>query len=92
MRDVARFPLALDLASAQAISDGRPADALRLLSAAVVRRAQVGGGTPTFVVNNEEMIAEARAVLAEHGATDEGNRAWAEGETIDDDALVALIG
>lgn len=56
------------------------------------RRAQVGGGTPNFVVNNDQMIAEARAALEQQGAADEAERAWAEGETLDDDALAALIG
>jgi predicted ATPase/class 3 adenylate cyclase len=92
MGDVARFPLALDLASAQALSDGRSADALRLLAAAVVRRNRVGGGTPNFVVDNEQMTAEARAALAAKGAADEADQAWAEGETLDDDGLAALIG
>jgi hypothetical protein len=92
MRDVARLPLALDLAGAQALSEGRPVDALRLLSAAAQRRAQVGGGTPNFVVNADDVIAEARAALAEQGGADEAESAWAEGETLDDEALVALIG
>ena len=92
MRDVARFPLALDIAGAQAMSEGRPADALRLLSAAEWRRAQVGSGTPTFVVETADVIAEARAALEQQGAADEADRAWAEGETLDDDALAALIG
>ena len=92
MRDVARFPFALDLGGAQAVSDGRPADALRLLAAAVRRRAQVGAGTPNFVVDADDVIAKARAALAEQGAADDADKAWAEGETLDDDALVALIG
>jgi hypothetical protein len=92
MKDVARFPLALDLGAAQALSDGRPADALRLLAAAALRRAQVGGGTPNFVVNNPEMIVEARAAMEQQGAGDEADKGWAEGETLDDDALAALIG
>jgi hypothetical protein len=92
MGDVARFPLALDIGAAQALREGRPADALRLLAAAVWRRAKVGGGTPNFVVDNNQMTAEARAAMEEQGATDEANVAWAEGETMEDDALVALIG
>src|SRR6266545_4207559 len=85
MRDVARLPLALDLGGAQALSEGHPADALRLLAAAALRRARVGGGTPNFVVNTDEAIAEARAALAEQGAADEADKAWAEGETLNDD-------
>jgi predicted ATPase/class 3 adenylate cyclase len=92
MRDVARLPLVLDIGSAQALSEGRPADALRLLGAAARRRALVGGGTPNFVLVVQEMEAQARAALEEQGATDEADRAWAEGETLDDDALAALIG
>jgi predicted ATPase len=92
MKDVARFPLVLDLGASQALIEGRPADAIRLLAAAEHRRAQVGGGTPNFVLNNAEMIVEARAALAEQGAADEADKAWAEGETLDDDALAALIG
>ena len=92
MKDVARLPLALDIGAAQALSEGRPADALRLLGAAARRRAQMGGGTPNFVVNFQEMIAEARAALAEQGVADEADRAMAEGETLDDEALAALIG
>jgi tetratricopeptide (TPR) repeat protein len=92
MGDVARLPLALDIGAAQALSEGRHADALRLLAAGAHRRAKMGGGTPNFVVDDHQMDAEARAALAEQGAADEADRAWDEGETLDDDALVALIG
>jgi len=54
-------------------------------------RAQVGGGTPNFVVNNPEMIVEARATMEQQGAAVEADKAWAEGETMDDDALAALL-
>jgi non-specific serine/threonine protein kinase len=92
LQDVARLPLILDLALAMAMQEGRLTDVLRLGGAAAERRAKMGGGTPNFVVNTDEVIAKARAALAEQGATDEADRAWAEGATLDDDALVALIG
>ena len=38
------------------------------------------------------MTAQARAALEQQGGADEADRAWAEGETMDDDALAALIG
>jgi predicted ATPase/class 3 adenylate cyclase len=91
MQDVARFPLALDLGAAQALKEGRPTDALRLLSAATARRHRVGGGTPNFVVDNEVMTVEARATLEAQGAADEADKAWAEGAILDEDALAALI-
>jgi predicted ATPase/class 3 adenylate cyclase len=89
--DVARLPLIVDLAMAMAMKEGREADALRLGGAAARRRAQMGGGTPNFVVNTDEQIAAARAALAERGAAGEADDAWAEGEALDDDALVAFI-
>jgi predicted ATPase/class 3 adenylate cyclase len=92
MNDLARLPLVLDLAMAMALGEGRPADALRLAGAAARRREHLGGGTPNFVVNVDDMAAEARAALAQQGAPDEADRAWAEGELLNDDALVALIG
>jgi predicted ATPase/class 3 adenylate cyclase len=91
MRDVARLPLALDIAASQLLAEGRPADALRLLSAAAHRRAQTGGGTPNFVVVGHDVLAETRAALGQEGAA-EADKAWADGETLDDDALAALIG
>jgi hypothetical protein len=92
LQDVARLPLILDLAMAMAMREGRLADVLRLGAAAALRREQMGGGTPNFVVNTDDAIAEARASLAAHGAADEADQAWAEGEMLDDDALVAIIG
>jgi hypothetical protein len=91
MQDVARLPFALDIGAAQALAE-RPADALRLLSAAAQRRAQIGGGTPNFVVDTDDVIAKARVALLEQGAPDEADKAWAEGEKLDDEALAALIG
>jgi tetratricopeptide (TPR) repeat protein len=90
--DVARLPLITDLAMAMAVREGRLADALRLGGAAAVRRVKLGGGTPNFVVNTAEVVAEARAALTAQGKGDEADQAWAEGEALDDDALVALIG
>ena len=92
MNDQARLPLILDLAMAVALAEGRPADALRLGAAAAARRAKMGGGTPNFVVNVDVMAAEARAALGEQGVNDEADRAWAEGELLDDDAAAELIG
>jgi len=92
LHDVARLPLILDLAMAMAMREGRPADALRLAGAAAQRRDKMGGATPNFVVNTPEVVAEARAALEQKGAADEADKAWAEGESLDDDALTALIG
>jgi hypothetical protein len=46
---------------------------------------------PNFVANVPELVAEARAALA--GTSDPGaaDRAWAEGEALDDDALKEII-
>src|SRR5439155_24901790 len=65
--DVARLPLILDLAMAMAMKEGRLAEALTLAGGAARRRAQLGGGTPNFVVNTAEVVAEARAALGERG-------------------------
>ena len=92
LQDVARLPLVLDLAMALAMHEGRPADALRLGGAAAQRRATMGGGTPSFVVNVDEVIAEARAALAAEGREGAADQAWTAGEALDDDALVDLIG
>jgi predicted ATPase/class 3 adenylate cyclase len=92
LRDVARLPLITDLAMAMAMREGRLADVLRLGGAAAQRRVKLGGGTPNFVVNTAEVVAEARAALTAQGSAEEADRAWADGETLDDDALVALIG
>jgi hypothetical protein len=92
MKDVARFPLALDIGAAFALGQGRHTDALRFLAGAARRRAQVGGGTPNFVVDHDQMTAEARAAVEQQGAAGEADRVWAEGEAMDDDALAALIG
>jgi predicted ATPase/class 3 adenylate cyclase len=92
LHDTARLPLVLDLAAAVAMREGRSADALRLGGAAAHRRAQVGGGTPNFVVNTPKLIAEARAALTAQGGADAADNAWAEGETMDEAALAALIG
>ena len=92
LQDVARLPLILDLAMAMALKEGRLADALRLAGGAARRRGQLGGGTPNFVVNTAEVVAEARAALAERGDAGAADQAWAEGESLDDDALAALIG
>jgi predicted ATPase/class 3 adenylate cyclase len=91
MNDLARLPLVLDLAMAIALHEGRAADALRLGGAAASRRAKMGGGTPNFVVNVDTMAAEAREALAQQGDSNTAERAWAEGEALDDDAAVALI-
>jgi hypothetical protein len=53
---------------------------------------KLGGGTPNFVVNSAEVIAEAPTALTAKGSAEEADRAWEEGETLDDNALVALIG
>jgi predicted ATPase/class 3 adenylate cyclase len=88
LKDAPRFTLVLDLASAMAMHDGKPLDALRYGGAAARRREAMGGGRPNFVVNAEEVVAEARAAVS----AEEGDRAWAEGEQMDDDALAAIIG
>ena len=91
MHDHARLPLIMDLAAAIAVMEGRPADALRLAGGAAERRRRLGGGTPNFVVNVDEMAAEARAALAATDGDQSADDAWAEGERLDDDALAALI-
>ena len=91
MNDHARLPLLLDLAAAMAVSEGRPDEALRLAAASAKRRATMGGGTPNFVVNVDDVSAEARAALAERDGPRAVDTARAEGERLDEDALAALV-
>jgi predicted ATPase/class 3 adenylate cyclase len=92
MRDATRLPLVYDLAVAMAVKEGRPADALRLAAASARRRATLGGGIPNFVANVPALVAEARAALAATSDPGSADRAWAEGEALDDSALRDIIG
>jgi predicted ATPase/class 3 adenylate cyclase len=92
MGDVTRLPLVFDLAAAMAVKEGRPADALRLAAASAQRRATLGSGVPNFVTNVPELVAEARAALAATSDPGAADRAWAEGEALDENALKDLIG
>jgi len=90
--DISRWPLLLDMATAMAAKEQRPRDALRLAGAAARRRVDLGGSAPPFIVANAaEIIAEARAAVAEQDGPEAADRAWAEGEVLDEDALEALL-
>ena len=83
--DAGRWPLLLDAGSAIEEKAGRPSNALRLAAASAKRRAKIGGG-PSFIVDVEHVVAEARAAVSELA-----DQAWSEGERLDDDAVVALL-
>jgi non-specific serine/threonine protein kinase len=92
MGDVTRWPLMLDIGVLIFRTAQRPRDALHLAGAAAKRRANMGGGPPAFVVGNvAQIIAEARAALIEQDGPDAADKAFAEGELLDDDALAALL-
>ncbi len=92
MRDVARWPLLLEVGAAMALGEGRPRDVLILAGASAHRRAKMGGGPPNFLANIEQIVAEARVAVRERDGPDSIDDAWAQGELLDDDALAALLG
>jgi hypothetical protein len=92
MDDAGRWSLLLEVAAAIAAGWGRPRDAVVMAAAAASRRAKLGGGPPNFLANIYQMIADAKAALAEHGGSAAVEDAWAEGGGLDDDALTEIIG
>ena len=90
--DVARWPLLLEIGAAMALSDGRARDALLLAAASAARREKIGGGSPNFLTNVEQIVSEARAAVAEHDGEPAAGETWANGEILDEDALTALLG
>ena len=87
----ARWPLIFDVGMALAFKRARPFDALRLAAGSARRRERHGGGAPTFFLDREGILAEARTTAeALDPAAAEG--AWAEGDRLGDDELIALIG
>jgi predicted ATPase/class 3 adenylate cyclase len=88
---VARWPLIFDVGVALNLKRQRPLDALRLAGASSRRRTALGGGAPTFFINREEVLADARRAAIEQFGEAAADQAWSEGEVLDQDALIALI-
>ncbi len=92
MGDVTRWPFMLDIGSVMALREQRPRDALRLAGASAKRRANLGGGAPSFVISDfSEVVAQARAVLEAQDGPEAGDEAFAEGELLDDATLAELL-
>jgi hypothetical protein len=88
---VVRWPLIYEVGVRRALKRNRPLDALRLAGAAARLRQKLGGSAPTFFSDVNELIAEARAAARAEANADAADAAWAEGEQLDHDALVALL-
>jgi len=88
---LARWPLIYEVGVALAVKLNRPLDALRLAGAARRRRQALGGSAPTFFASIDQIVAEARAAAIAQGGADGADAAWAEGELLDDDALISLL-
>ena len=88
---LARWPLIYEVGVALAVKLNRPLDALRLAGAARRRRQALGGSAPTFFASIDQIVAEARAAAIAQGGADGADVAWAEGELLDDDALIGLL-
>jgi hypothetical protein len=83
----------LDIGAVMALKEHRQRDVLRLAGASAKRRANLGGGAPSFVISDfSEVVAEARAVLEEQDGPGAADEAFAEGELLDDVTLAALLG
>jgi predicted ATPase/class 3 adenylate cyclase len=89
---VARWPLIFDVGVALNLKRQRPLDALRLAGASARRRTALGGGAPTFFINREAVVADARRAAIEQFGEAAADHAWSEGELLDQDSLIALIG
>jgi predicted ATPase/class 3 adenylate cyclase len=87
---VVRWPLIYEVGIGLALKRNRPLDALRLAGAAARLRQKLGGSAPTFFTDVDKLVAEARAANAQ-GDGSAADAAWAEGELLDHDALVALL-
>jgi len=87
----ARWPLIFDVGMALAVKRGRPFDALRLAAGSARRRLRHGGGAPTFFLEREGILAEARTT-AEGLDAAAAEQAWADGDRLGDEELIALIG
>ena len=88
---VARWPLIFDVGVALNLKRQRPLDALRLAGASTQRRTALGGGAPTFFINREDVVADARRAAIEQFGQATADKAWSEGELLDQDSLIALI-
>ena len=88
---VVRWPLIYEVGIGLALKRGRPLDALRLAAGAAHLRQKLGGSAPTFFSDVDKLVSEARTAVAETGDPGAADAAWAEGEQLDQEALVALI-
>jgi predicted ATPase/class 3 adenylate cyclase len=91
VRDEARWPLVLEAGAMIDTATGQPARALRLAGAAARHRAKIGGGPPNFVANLPSVVEQARAAVTEQEGPGAADRAWGEGESLADDALLAML-
>jgi predicted ATPase/class 3 adenylate cyclase len=79
MGDVTRWPFMLDIGAVMALKEQRPRDVLRLAGASSKRRADLGGGAPSFVISDfSEVVAKARALLEERDGPKAADEAFAE--------------
>jgi predicted ATPase/class 3 adenylate cyclase len=93
MGDVTRWPFMLDIGAVMALKEQRPRDVLRLAGASSKRRANLGGGAPSFVISDfSEVVAKARALLEEQDGPKAADEAFAEGELLGDVTLAELLG
>jgi predicted ATPase/class 3 adenylate cyclase len=90
--DVARWPLVLNLGAVMAFKAGRPGDAVRLAGASAKRSAEMGGSAPNILVDVDQIVVEARAAVQNQDGPEAVDQAWLEGEQLDDDALMDLLG
>jgi predicted ATPase/class 3 adenylate cyclase len=91
MDDTGRWSLLLEVGAVIAAGGSQPRDAVLLAGAAANRRAKVGGGPPNFLANIDQIIAEAKAAVAEQDGAAAVEEAWAEGDGLDDDALSEIL-
>lgn len=92
MGDVSRWPFLLELGAALALAEKRPRDALRFAGAGARKRADLGGGAPSFVVGEiPQIVADARAAVETQEGAGSADQAWAEGEKLDDAVLIRML-
>jgi predicted ATPase/class 3 adenylate cyclase len=90
--DVSRWPFMLEVGTALALAQDRPRDAVMLAAAGAKRRADLGGGAPSFVVNEiDQIAADARAAVEATGGAEALDLATREGAGLDDEALTQLL-
>ena len=90
--DLSRWPAILELGAAVLQAAGRSTDALRMGGASERRRADLGGGPPSFIVSDfAGIVADARAAVDGQEGPGAADRAWADGAELDEEALVEVL-